>query len=518
MSVAIPGSEPQATSPSPETNRRYRQVIPMRPFEQVCSLFPLDTAEGSGQRNALTRTRNLAHLAFLADLACRYDVVDDASLARLQGEIEAHCTALVPESDCDLGNALGFFQVLPALAAARRWLEMPAAERLFLACQEHLSRLFRLVGADGTMGGHSSTDLLCTMRLLELAAADGLLADDQVMRLLSMAQAVSWQVMPDGRMLAFGENRLDAVKFPGVDAPPFARPRAPLLESRWFGAAGTWIGRRDGEVLAVQGSGGWGGHADTGGFVLYHDGRPLLIEAGCFACEFDGGDGVARQGVFAYEEPGTGYVASTAAHNCVAIGLADQERWAAPNAVSAITGMKMTGGGATVTLRFPYSAQIRRQRTLVWVPRRILLICDEIMGMHLLPEVRQWFHLAPGWQPEPSKGEFTCRSDREIRLIDLTGEAVTEGPETGVRTPRPQGWHDGGNGVAASHSAVAFRLPSGRREARFATLVALDGRCTVEHFDAEAGELICRDGAGKLRVTLPSADTAGTVISCLPAS
>ncbi len=453
-------------------------------------------------------------LAFLLDLACRRDDVADEDLALLAGALEKHFETILRDDLFHGHNNHGLYQALTALAAGRRWQEMRAAAQVCRISQARLEALFSaLIDQDGILREHSPGYQLLVLRLLERAAGANLLSPEQIERQAAMGRSLAWFVMPDGMLAPFGDTDPDLFR-----AAPDARElrfhrnayrRAEGARERPFAQAGFWIGREGQSALAVHA--GFHSmvhkHADHGTFLWYENGRPLLIEAGFFPYEGRTADrSQARREGFYYSDPRRIHVEATRAHNCVEIGGESYPRRGVGFFGSAIRHARFDEDGAVVAMGFVHPSDIRHERLLAWVPGRFLLVIDQLSAPKALPDLRQWFHLAPDIAVESFGNGWRGEA---LTIASLAAGTVADSACRGVERPHLQGWHGIAHGVLAPHTAIALKA-GGAPHAMFATLLTPNGDIvnanTQSLFlqDSRDGTLAWRDRRGDVAVAIVS--------------
>jgi hypothetical protein len=134
-------------------------------------------------------------------------------------------------------------------------------------------------------------------------------------------------------------------------------------------------------------------HADALSFVLWADGRPLVVDPGAYA----------------YAGPDRDLFRATAAHNTVEVAGRDQaELWAPfrvafPPHVHAVAPRRHEGVTVLSGAHDGYrrlAERVHHHRTVVWVPGEGVVLVDLLRARRPVP-MRSFLHLAPG---APSEG------------------------------------------------------------------------------------------------------------------
>lgn len=209
-------------------------------------------------------------------------------------------------------------------------------------------------------------------------------------------------------------------------------------------------------------------HADVLSFVLWGDGRALVVDPGAFS----------------YNGPWRDRLRGTAAHNTVLVDERDQcllwgdFRVAFPPAVRAQPPLRRGDATLMAAAHDGYrrlADPVEHQRVLVWLPGDGLVVVDRLRcdSRH---EVRSALHLAPGVRPG-AVGPFAVRG---------IGEQLAVRERAGVYAPYLGRMEE--IAVLEQHGSVAPRAPFGWSLLRAgAEVVALDAeRLTVRRAAGEA--------------------------------
>jgi heparinase II/III-like protein len=233
--------------------------------------------------------------------------------------------------------------------------------------------------------------------------------------------------------------------------------RRQAVEPRALRRTGFYVLPGDpGDVMLLDGeSPAAGGHANVFGYELSVAGARLVVSGGTNG-----------------EEPGpwSEYVASTRAHNVVAVNDAEQLATGRLPVVSETQwvvrdGLLYWSGVHDAFARLALDLRLRHRRRVFCLPGRFWLVCDEILGngdaraesfVHFHPDVAVQatcqgapaFHVA---RSEAARLQVVTAGGGEVALVH------------GVEAPRPQGWYAPRPGVRRPSPVLsigrAARLP-----------------------------------------------------------
>jgi Heparinase II/III-like protein/Heparinase II/III N-terminus len=306
----------------------------------------------------------LVYMAFVLREGVRRDAFDPQLARTLAAGVLDHVDFLLPEENyaahynhglfSDAALALAARSLAPAPEAAR-WREI--AERRFAAVLEST-----IAPLDALHLEHSPYYHWVIHRALCRFAAAGLFEDLDLIGLTQrMAAAGTWLVAPDGTLPQIGDTPA------GERLPADVRPLADSNRGlRVFAETGYAVVRDGESALFVTAAHHPTAHkhADDGSFCLYEDGLPLVTDSG------DPGHD--------YESVERRYGTSPAAHATISV---DDHDWRQSDAHgSGILDAAEGSGLYAVLVEVPGAVpgSGRARRVLLYVPRRFLVVVDEV--------------------------------------------------------------------------------------------------------------------------------------------
>ena len=237
-------------------------------------------------------------------------------------------------------------------------------------------------------------------------------------------RAAGWLVLPDGRMLPFGDTDL-------VEAPEFAREassQAAGLAS--FLATGYAVVRDEDSYLAMTGCYHTHAHkhADELSWCLFEKGRLLVADPGRFSFSDE-------------SDPARVYARSRRGHNVLLVEdgsprWIDQEPYG-----SALRATGQGEGWYAILGENPLLERARHERLLLYRPGEIVLVVDRVSG-HDGTELVRRLQLGDGLDTRESSGGFEILADGEVlaTTFDADERKGEWSVATGIEDPEPDGW------------------------------------------------------------------------------
>jgi Heparinase II/III-like protein/Heparinase II/III N-terminus len=497
--------------------------------------------------------RRIFRLAYVLDLLARRESTDPALLDILWNALQFHHAILGREHFFRAHSNHGIHQAMGQLAAAKRFSQMPESGPQLELARERLTRLLDAhFTSEGVHKEHSPGYHYGLMASLIGAHSSGLLSDSRLIaRVRTMEEALSWMIMPNGRIAPFGDTDpmpMDrSVEFVeqfsheglrhqmtrGQLGAPLGAGIKVFRDSGYFFARIKALGdepNSTGFSYFAQNAAFHSTvhkHADHLSFIWYDCGRDILIDPGRYAYN---GKTLPRSALFDqgfwYSDPKRIYVESTRAHNCVEIDSRSYPRKDVKPFGSALIFAGEQNGLAVTVCEVRHPGGIRHRRVLVMAPGRFLLTLDFLHDRLHHHDYRQWFQFAPEWQaeggPDGVSAQAPASDDRPaaaLRVFNLLDENNMGQLVCGQEAPHLQGWHsDAANSLKPSASLAVEALD--RKMGRFATLLVLDGGAQLDReatrFNATLrhGAVSWTDRHGS-HVLILSLDTDGNVQTLL---
>jgi hypothetical protein len=278
--------------------------------------------------------------------------------------------------------------------------------------------------------------------------------------LAAAREVAPWFTLPDGRVVPMGDSSGNGAKFAMGAVPPCSSRdlAGSCIISKDIVAGGYAVVRTapgtrpantsmlivDGASVAPKSH----DHADELSFVLYNDGRPLLVDSGKFSYNHD---------------QWRDYFQSDRAHNLV--GVLGQSFGPADTITdgSALKGMTVKNGIYVVTGRVERKG-LTHQRRLTYRPGVSLVVADRVEGDKRMRPVVYW-HLAPGLSAQVTGDEvdITAAKDVLARLSLQHGECkptIVKGQSYGSI----QGWVSPSYMKRLPAVVVEYRCAAGVRD------------------------------------------------------
>ncbi len=451
--------------------------------------------------------RRTYRLAYVLDLLSRRKDTADSRIEMLWEALQFHHVVLGREHFFRPNTNHGIHQALGQLAAAKRFFHMRESASQFSLGRERLLQLFNAhFSVDGVHMEHSPGYHYGLLASFIGAAGSKLLSDKLLLsRVRQMEEALSWMIMPSGRIVPFGDTDPKHMMRSTAFVEQFSHDGLKYQMSKGALGAPPLPGIRafqeSGYVFARANSGGTGllhekqtylaqmaafhsmvhKHADHLSFVWHDQNRDILIDPGRFAYSGKSSPGsqLFEEG-FWYSDPKRIYVESTRAHNCVEIdGLSYSRRNVKPFG-SAIRYAGEQEGLIVTECETTHSPGVRHRRVLVMQPGRFLLVLDFLKDRLNNHDYRQWFKFAPEWAVENSADGASLRASAlngdeaaSLRVFNLVAENEVTKPVRGQEQPHIQGWYS--NAANSLLPATSWSVEGlARQVGRFATFFVLD--------------------------------------------
>ncbi|MCB1996257.1 MAG: heparinase II/III family protein [Rhodoferax sp.] len=444
-------------------------------------------------------------MAYVLDAGIATGALGAAQQALLWDCLERHREHLADEANIVYQNNHGFYQAAGQIAMGRRFAaRSPAMADALVQGRERMLRMVRQqFDAEGLHREHSPDYHRMVYETLKAMVESALVDDPAVVELTDrIEQALSWFVLPDQHIANFGDSdyRLMSRK-PAEAQRKWRTPQMrwvvsggqlgepPDTDHRVFADGGYYIVRRvadDPERAFSHASylaqiAGFHSrthkHADDLSFIWSDRGVNLLIDAGRYGYlgKAQAGTELWNDGYW-YDDPKRVYVEATRAHNTLEIDGRNAERKGVKPWGSAIRRhLALDNGLRVVETEVHRHRSMRLARVLVFNPGQWLLVYDWFHdNKSSRHEVRQWFHLAPQHGLQPDGDGFMvplAGVDRPLRVLELTGTAVTSRPYLAEESPRLQGWWSAKERDLSPAYAFNFAR-SGVESGHFVTLFA----------------------------------------------
>ncbi|HOM50056.1 MAG TPA: alginate lyase family protein, partial [Phycisphaerae bacterium] len=431
-------------------------------------------------------------IAWLAHAAACSDDIDDSALIDLLRGVMRHAKELRDPANLSKQTNHGIYQMLGLLGLIRTLPEMRGFgeyERYALHTVESLFDGHYCV-EEGAHLEHSPAYHLYLTNLLRQSLSTGLLPNiDRLESLQDRAfNVLAWMVKPDGSLARFGDgadNRTPTrvisealrerypacwfVQTRGQQGTPDQEESLILPKSGYAFVRGKWPRNpqewQAGSYLAFMAAfhSRTHKHADDGTFEWSELGRPILIDAGGFAYD--------------YQSPERQYCESTRAHNTLEIDGTDLSRDLADVYGSAIKRWTNAGGTHAIEAEFSRKPDIRHRRTLIYRPREWLVVSDEVTaaGEHVYT---QWFHFDPELDIQLAKEHVSVPipgADRQVLVKSLSDTSMRA--VHGQYEPRLEGWTSLQYRKLTPNWAVAYTASG--RTVHLVTLFALTSTGTT---------------------------------------
>lgn len=438
-------------------------------------------------------------LGYLADVAARTPSCPDPVLESLVAGILLHAEALADESLFPAHSNHGFYFAAGQAALAERFPELPGMDAARSQARDRLDRLMREhFTVEGVHREHSPKYHWMVLRTVLGLRAAGLLSSQEHRGLLERAQeAFAWFVLPNGRLVMFGDTEHRLVT--GVERDDITNEnllfvltdgregKPPSETLRAFPASGYVVVR---DEWTPEGEGGAGSylaqtsafhsrthkHADDLSFVWYDRGHEILTDAGGYgyAGKTEPGSELWKDG-FWYADPKRIYVESTAAHNTVQIDDRNLPRRTVEPYGSALMRWAERGGVYSAEAGVRHWDTICHRRALLFRPSEWLVVFDWLWDEETRPHrFTQRFHFAPEVEVEAtSDGRLVAELpslEERLHVVSLV-RAEVETPVKGRAEPDLLGWISRQRGSMLPCWSTGFSVTDLPQHA-FATLFA----------------------------------------------
>ncbi len=414
-----------------------------------------------------------AILALLFDVACRDPSITDQTIHELWGSLVDHFEYLDNDRLIAFHSNHGIFQAAGQLSAAKRLhcdqrlqvFKLQAINRLNRMLQEHFT-------SEGVHREHSPSYHFALLKTFSTLRQAGLTTElknfDRLF--LKMQNALAWMILPDGKLLNFGDTdsttvtESDLTKFRwtspilhyAVSCSKTGEPSESVVgafpQSGHF-AVHTGLG--DGKLpfsessfLALQCAfhSRTHKHADDLSLFWFDAGIPLLVDAGRYGYlgRTKTGSDLWQDGYY-YADPNRVFVESTRAHNTIQIDDRNHQRRGTRPYESALQQWNIVDGITCATASVLHYRTIRHIRTIVFHPKEWLLVLDRVQdSTEKTHDIKQWFQLGPALHYDSARsGQLRFKidgKDDRLWVTSLTEKAKYSMPIKGVREPVMQGW------------------------------------------------------------------------------
>jgi hypothetical protein len=494
--------------------------------------------------------QRIYRLAYILDVLAREDatVLSDVRFVEMLRSLIFHLELLAVPAFFFSHNNHGFFQAIGQMAAARRFRYLPGFEDYYvLGAQRLRLMLSRSFFPSGPHMEHSPFYHRMVLGSCLGAIRSGLIEEEDLAQTIRNAEhALSWMVQPDGSLANFGDSDLRAEYVPprnvahhGDEAVKvmltggaFAAPAPQGL--KYYPEAGYVFARK----LAGLGEKGIRTasyfaqmaafhsrvhkHADHGTFVWSEQGQRILIDPGKYGYEGKTklGSDLSAAGFF-YSDPNRIYVEKTRSHNCVEIDNTDYARRRAKHFANAFTHASEQNG-LWVTFSEYRHGRMRHLRLVVVRPGHFLLTMDWLKDSGLIAhDFRQWFQLAPEWQPSRTANGLRASHARAAGLSLCAGDLLSGAPpaaiNVGQTSPEMSGWSSDGPLSMVPSPAINW-LASQTPAARFATLFTVGSRLQFKAANSRLNDSVTigtfqwQDDAGRHTLDFTRNREDGTVV------
>jgi hypothetical protein len=461
-------------------------------------------------------------LAYVLDSVARDLAVPDDVVGTLVDAVAVHLLALADDDRFAVHSNHGLYFAAGQAAIARRFPTLPGAEAARRQARERLLRLIETqFAADGVHKEHSPDyHRMLLDTLFGLVAAQLIEGEDFELLVDRIQEALAWFVMPNGRLVMFGDTTHHLMTAMAWEHFPNAALRF-VMSGGTAGRPPDWPIRAfpDGGYVVMRDRWPDGAedyascsylaqtcafhsrqhrHADDLSFVWYDRGHEILTDAGRFGyLDPAPKDSPLRKEGFWYANPNRIYVESTLSHNTVEIDGRSLPRANVTPYGSALRASGRANGVSYSDAHVVHWDTISHRRTLVLEPGRWLLVLDRLHDTEKEKHAFvQRFHFAPELTVAAGdvEGAFDVTHDNDPRarlqvapLLPVRAEPPVKGRQ------RPLlGWASRQEGTMEPVWTIAYR----------ADKVAAHEFATVFAFGSDVPELVSAPEPGKFVFTV----------------
>ncbi|MGP5120468.1 heparinase II/III domain-containing protein [Psychrobacter alimentarius] len=415
-------------------------------------------------------------LSYIYDEYVRTLKNENSVSKKLWSGLLAHQAYLALDKNIAFHSNHGYYQASGQIAMGRRFKDVSSimAQALSQGTQRFRDMLGQQFTTEGVHREHSPDYHRMVYDTLIGVVQAGLIDDDYIIQLTyKIEKALSWFVMPDGRISNFGDSdwrqmrrksRIAKIKWQ-TEEMRFVVTNGEIghldnLKLKTFQDAGYYIVRSyddmtnqdtqsyvDYSYLAQTAAFHSRTHkqADDLSFIWYDHGHNILIDAGRYGYigKAEMGTELWKQGHW-YTHPNRLYCESTRAHNTLEFDNIDYARKGVKPYGSAIARHREYPNGLVVLeTECKHFKSIRRARVLIYMPKQWLIVYDWFKdNLNELHDVKQWFNFASEIKVEKLNQAYSCQLDdqTQLHITSLLPNISASEVFNGETQPRKQGW------------------------------------------------------------------------------
>lgn len=432
-------------------------------------------------------------LAYIIDAAKNLGILSKDDESKLWSALMIHHSYLMNDENIAFHTNHGYYQASGQIAMGRRFKEV--SSEMALALETGISRFHIMLNQQFTESGvhreHSPDYHRMVYDTLIGVINAGLIEDNDLIEYTKkIEEALSWFVLPNQRLLNFGDSDWRSV----ARKPKIAKAKWQTSAMQFVVTNGE-IGSLPKDTLKVFEKGGYyiarfnqkedsgkydtysylaqtaafhsrtHKHADDLSFIWYEKGHNILIDAGRYGYigKAEMGTELWKQGYW-YTHPNRLYCESTRAHNTLEFDEENYPRKGIKPYGSAIGRHKQYDNGLTILeTECKHFKSIRRVRVLIYMPNQWLIVYDWFKdNLDNKHDVRQWFNFAPEVKlMKRDNGYFTQLDDStELHITNLLEKVTASKIAHGVEEPRLQGWFSPAEREFVPIDSINYKLES----------------------------------------------------------
>lgn len=460
-------------------------------------------------------------LSYIYDEYTRALKNENSVSKKLWSGLLAHQAYLALDKNIAFHSNHGYYQAAGQIAMGRRFKNVSSimAQALSQGTQRFRDMLGQQFTTEGVHREHSPDYHRMVYDTLIGVVQAGLIDDDYIIQLTyKIEKALSWFVMPDGRIANFGDSdwrqmrrkpRIAKIKWQ-TEEMRFVVTNGEIghldnLKLKTFHDAGYYIVRSyddmtnqdtqsyvDYSYLAQTAAFHSRTHkqADDLSFIWYDHGHNILIDAGRYGYigKAEMGTELWKQGYW-YTHPNRLYCESTRAHNTLEFDNIDYTRKGVKPYGSAIARhRKYPNGLVVLETECKHFKSIRRARVLIYMPKQWLIVYDWFKdNLNELHDVKQWFNFAPEIKVEKLDQSYSCQFNDQTQLYITNLLPNTDASEVfnGATQPREQGWFSPAEREFIPVDSINYKLQQ-QASGAIATLFSFNGSADVDLFSSNA--------------------------------
>lgn len=382
------------------------------------------------------------NLAYVIDIGERENLISKEEYDLLYNALIENLEWLMDDENITFSSNHGFYQIVSQIIVGKSfYYKDKIFQRTYKIGKKRLNKIIkRQIFNEGIHKENSPEYHFIVCELMQSLNKKGILNYKQ--RLLSnrLNNNSYWFILPNGKLLNFGDSNLSLVKKDIYDSNINRKEFKFFKKSAYFivKTNTSYFAQHLGFVSKVH------KHADDLSMFWYDLNQNILVDSGSYGYmgETEKGSELRKRG-FRYANPNRIYVEETRAHNTVEFNNESNYRDRQDRYKNAVKSLKRKDGNYIITSEVNLRGKILN-RTVVFKPEKYLIVYDKFHSTKdgEISNAKQWFQLDPDLNLIKKDNNYIIelKNNNKITVKQLNTQIKEMNLYKGLKEPQMQGW------------------------------------------------------------------------------